>query len=270
MTPAPVLAVRDLRVEIGGQHILHGVDLEVAAVGTTALLGRNGAGKTTTVRGILGLLPRTGSVLLRGEETTRLPTHALVRRGVGYVPEDRGVFTTLSVAENLRLAERPGAGEPAYDLVHELFPELKRRARQAAGTLSGGQQQMVAIARTLLNGNQLIIADEPTKGLAPKVVTEVARVLERAAEAVPVLLVEQNLAVVRRLARHCAVLADGRTAHRGPAGELLADSDACRRLLGVGHGGTGTPSTGPAAHSTARPATHSAARRAAPTAETDA
>ncbi|WP_069814393.1 ABC transporter ATP-binding protein [Streptomyces sp. TP-A0874] len=230
----PLLAVRDLKVVIGGRHILHGVHLDVAPTGVTALLGRNGAGKTTTVRGILGLVPRTGSVLFDGAETVRLPTHALVRRGIGYAPEDRGVFASLTVAENLRLAERSGAGRPAYDLVHELFPELKQRAGQAAGTLSGGQQQMVAIARTLLGDNRLIIADEPTKGLAPKVVSEVAQVLERAAEAVPVLLVEQNLALVRRLAEHCVVLADGRTAHQGAAAELLADSAATRRLLGVG------------------------------------
>lgn len=236
MSERALLAVRDLRVLIGGRHILHGVDLDVAAHGVTALLGRNGAGKTTTVRGILGLVPRSGSVLLDGEETVSLPTHAVVRRGVGYAPEDRGIFAGLTVAENLRLAERRGAGGPDYPLVHELFPELKQRARQLAGTLSGGQQQMVAIGRTLLNANRLIIADEPTKGLAPKVVTEVARVLERAAEAVPVLLVEQNLAVVRRLAEHCVVLADGRTAHRGPAAELLGDAEAARRLLGVGHG----------------------------------
>ncbi|MEU8626306.1 ABC transporter ATP-binding protein [Streptomyces sp. NPDC048669] len=236
MSERALLAVRDLRVLIGGRHILHGVDLDVAAHGVTALLGRNGAGKTTTVRGILGLVPRSGSVLLDGEETVSLPTHAVVRRGVGYAPEDRGVFAGLTVAENLRLAERHGAGGPDYPLVHELFPELKQRARQLAGTLSGGQQQMVAIGRTLLNANRLIIADEPTKGLAPKVVTEVAQVLERAAEAVPVLLVEQNLAVVRRLAEHCVVLADGRTAHRGPAAELLGDAEAARRLLGVGHG----------------------------------
>lgn len=230
---AQLLTVRRLRVVVGGRHILHGVDLDVAASGVTALLGRNGAGKTTTVRGILGLLPRTGSVLLDGEETVHLETHRLVRRGIGYAPEDRGVFAGLTVAENLRLAERPAAGEPAYDLVHELFPELQARAQQAAGTLSGGQQQMVAIARTLLNGNRLVIADEPTKGLAPKVVTEVAHALERVAEAVPVLLVEQNLALVRRLARHCVVVADGHTAHQGPAEELLTDADAARRLLGV-------------------------------------
>ncbi|CAG6391302.1 ABC transporter ATP-binding protein [Streptomyces cocklensis] len=241
MSTGPLLAVRDLAVVIGGRHILHGVDLDVAPSGVTALLGRNGAGKTTTVRGVLGLVPRTGSVRFLGEETVRLPTHALVRRGIGYAPEDRGVFAALTVAENLRLAERPGAGEPAYGLVHELFPELKARAKQLAGTLSGGQQQMVAIGRTLLNGNRLIIADEPTKGLAPKVVTEVAQVLERAAQAAPVLLVEQNLAMVRRLAEHCVVLADGRTAHRGPAAGLLADPEATRRLLGVGRRGTARP-----------------------------
>ncbi|MFE7462685.1 ABC transporter ATP-binding protein [Streptomyces sp. NPDC057499] len=244
MTAGPLLAVRDLRVLIGGRHILHGVDLDVARNGVTALLGRNGAGKTTTVRGVLGLVPRTGSVRLDGEETVAMPTHTVVRLGIGYAPEDRGIFAGLTVAENLRLAERRGAEGPAYGLVHELFPELERRSSQLAGTLSGGQQQMVAIGRTLLNGNRLIIADEPTKGLAPKVVTEVAQVLERAAEAVPVLLVEQNLAVVRRLARHCAVLADGRTAHQGPAAGLLDDPETARRLLGVGHG----PAAEPAGH----------------------
>ncbi|MFC5906594.1 ABC transporter ATP-binding protein [Streptacidiphilus monticola] len=234
-----VLEVRDLRVVIEGRHILHGVDLDVAAGGVTALLGRNGAGKTTTVRGVLGLVPRSGSVRLAGEETTGLPTHRLVQRGIGYVPEDRGVFAGLSVAENLRLAER--SSDPAYDLVFELFPELKQRARQQAGTLSGGQQQMVAIARTLLNANRLLIADEPTKGLAPRIVTEVAVALERAAEAVPVLLVEQNLALVRRLATHCVVVADGRTVRGGSAEDLLSDAEAARALLGVGTRTEGRP-----------------------------
>ncbi|WP_328535406.1 ABC transporter ATP-binding protein [Streptomyces sp. NBC_00344] len=234
MSDAPRLSVRDLRVVIGGRHILHGVDLDVPPSGVTALLGRNGAGKTTTVRAVIGLAPHSGDVLIDGRRTAGLATHALVRRGIGYAPEDRGVFAALTVGENLRIAERRGAGEPAYALVYELFPELRQRTRQPAGTLSGGQQQMVAIARTLLNDNRLIIADEPTKGLAPRVVTEVAQVLERAAEAVPVLLVEQNLAVVRRLAVHCAVIADGRTAYRGPAADLLSDADATRRLLGVG------------------------------------
>nr|WP_237555280.1 ATP-binding cassette domain-containing protein [Streptomyces sp. SID4948] len=257
-----------MRVVIGGRHILHGVDLDVADGGVTALLGRNGAGKTTTVRAVLGLVPRSGSVRFAGLETVRLATHTLVRRGIGYAPEDRGIFAGLTVAENLRLAERPGAGEPAYRLVHELFPELKARAGQLAGTLSGGQQQMVAIGRTLLNGNRLIIADEPTKGLAPRVVTEVARVLERAAQAVPVLLVEQNLALVRRLAGPCVVLADGRTAHSGPAAELLADAEASRRLLGVARhlpssaeplGGSTVPSRSPGGPPRAVPAAGEAA-----------
>ncbi|MFE2724388.1 ABC transporter ATP-binding protein [Kitasatospora sp. NPDC059327] len=249
-----LLSVRDLRVVIDGSHILHGVDLDVATTGVTALLGRNGAGKTTTVRAVMGLVPRTGSVLFDGTELSSLPTHLVVRQGIGYAPEDRGIFAGLTVAENLRLAERSrsrsrsrgrdqdrGRGrdrdrdsEPDYHLVHELFPELKQRAGQLAGTLSGGQQQMVAIGRTLLNRNRLIIADEPTKGLAPKIVAEVADVLARAAEAVPVLLVEQNLALVRRLAGACVVLADGRAAHRGDTAELLADEEAARRLLGVG------------------------------------
>jgi branched-chain amino acid transport system ATP-binding protein len=227
-----LLTVRDLRVVIDGLHILHGVDLDVAPSGVTALLGRNGAGKTTTVKAVMGLVPRTGSLRFAGTELVKLPTHLVVRQGIGYAPEDRGIFAGLTVAENLRLAERDGS--PAYDLIHELFPELKERARQLAGTLSGGQQQMVAIGRTLLNGNRLIIADEPTKGLAPKIVAEVADVLERAAATVPVLLVEQNLALVRRLAGTCAVLADGRTAHQGGTAELLADEEAARRLLGVG------------------------------------
>ncbi|WP_051839983.1 ABC transporter ATP-binding protein [Streptomyces sp. NRRL F-5126] len=238
-TPArPLLAVRGLRVRIGGRHILHDVHLDVAPHGVTALLGRNGAGKTTTVRAILGLVPRTGGILLDGQDVSGLRTHALVRRGIGYAPEDRGVFTALTVAENLRLAERPGSGPPDYALVHDLFPELRQRAGQPAGTLSGGQQQMVAIARTLLAGNRLVIVDEPTKGLAPKIVTQVAEALERAARAIPVLMVEQNLAVVRRLATACAVLVDGRTAYAGDATPLLADPQATRRLLGVAEGGT--------------------------------
>ncbi|WTG93672.1 ABC transporter ATP-binding protein [Kitasatospora sp. NBC_01560] len=240
--------MRGLRVVVDGLHILHGVDFDVAPTGVTALLGRNGAGKTTTVKAVMGLVPRTGSVLFAGTELSSLRTHLVARQGIGYAPEDRGIFAGLTVAENLRLAERDRDAEPDYHLVHELFPELKQRAAQLAGTLSGGQQQMVAIGRTLLNRNRLIIADEPTKGLAPKIVAEVADVLARAAETVPVLLVEQNLALVRRLAGTCAVLADGRTAHRGDTAELLADEEAARRLLGVGshRPGTGSAAAGSA------------------------
>ena len=229
------LAVRDLHVHLGESHVLQGISFDVPADGVTALLGRNGVGKTTTLRALMGLVPRTrGAVELQGDDVTRLPTHAVVRRGVGYVPEDRDVFSGLTVAENLRLAERDA--EPSYDLVYDLFPELRQRAGQRAGTLSGGQQQMVAIARALLNRNQVLLVDEPTKGLAPLLVTEVAVALERAAELTTILLVEQNLQVVQRLARDVVVLDAGRVVHAGPAAELLDDPEHVRRLLGV-HGG---------------------------------
>jgi len=229
------LAVSDLHVHLGESHVLQGISFDVPSGGVTALLGRNGVGKTTTLRALMGLVPPTrGAIALAGEDVTRLATHAVVRRGVGYVPEDRDVFAGLTVEENLRLAER--SREPRYDLVHELFPELRERAGQRAGTLSGGQQQMVAIARALLNENRLLLVDEPTKGLAPLLVTEVAAALERAAELTTVLLVEQNLHVVQRVAREVVVLDAGRVVHAGPAEELLADPEHVRRLLGV-HGG---------------------------------
>ena len=231
--PEALIRVDDLHVHLGQSHILQGVSFEVPEGGVTALLGRNGVGKTTTLRAMLGLVPRRGSVTLAGEELTRLPTHAIVRRGIGYVPEDRDVFAGLTVEENLRVAERNGS--PRYELVHELFPELKARASQRAGTLSGGQQQMVAIARALLNDNPVLLVDEPTKGLAPLLVTEVAAALERAAELATVLLVEQNLAVVARVAQQVVVVDGGRVVHAGAAAELLGDPARVRSLLGV-HG----------------------------------
>ena len=228
-----VLAVRDLHVYLGESHVLQGVSFDVPEGGVTALLGRNGVGKTTTLRAMLGLVPRIGSVAFAGDELTRLPTHAIVRRGIGYVPEDRDVFAGLTVDENLRLAVRNGSAR--YELVYELFPELRERGSQAAGTLSGGQQQMVAIARALLNENRVLLVDEPTKGLAPALVTGVAAALEAAAELATVLLVEQNLAVVQRLASRVVVLDGGRVVHTGSAEELLADPERVRELLGV-HG----------------------------------
>ena len=231
---APLIRVDGLHVHLGESHVLQNVSFDVPEGGVTALLGRNGVGKTTTLRAMMGLVPRRGSVRLAGEEVTRLPTHEIVRRGVGYVPEDRDVFAGLTVDENLRLAERDSNGR--YDLVYELFPELKERGAQKAGTLSGGQQQMVAIARALLNENPILLVDEPTKGLAPLLVTEVAAALERAAELTTVLLVEQNLAVVARVAKQVVVLDVGTVVHTGPAAELLGDPERIRELLGV-HGG---------------------------------
>ena len=232
--PEPLIRVDDLHVYLGESHVLQGVSFEVPEGGVTALLGRNGVGKTTTLRAMMGLVPRRGAVTLAGEELTRLPTHQIVRRGIGYVPEDREVFAGLTVDENLRISERNGAAR--YELVYELFPELRERGGQKAGTLSGGQQQMVAIARALLNDNPVLLVDEPTKGLAPMLVTEVAASLERAAELATVLLVEQNLAVVARVAQQVVVLDVGRVVHVGPAAELLGDPERVRALLGV-HGG---------------------------------
>ncbi len=231
----PLLGVANLHVYLGQSHVLQGVTFDVPEGGVTALLGRNGVGKTTTLRAILGLVGRRGSVRLAGEELTSLPTHRIIRRRVGYVPEDRDVFAGLTVLENLKLAERDS--EPRYDLVFDLFPELKQRGGQRAGTLSGGQQQMLAIARALLNENRVLLVDEPTKGLAPALVADVAHVLERLSELTTVLLVEQNLGVVRRIARDVVVLDQGRVVHAGNAQELLAQPELVRRLLSVSAGG---------------------------------
>jgi branched-chain amino acid transport system ATP-binding protein len=227
----PLLELGDVHVHLGQSHVLQGVSFGVADGGVTALLGRNGAGKTTTIRAVLGLVGHRGRIAFAGDDIQSLPTHKIVQRAIGYVPEDRDVFAGLTVEENLKLAER--SAEPRYDLVYDLFPELRERAKQRAGTLSGGQQQMLAIARALLNDNRLLLVDEPTKGLAPKLVTEVAQVLERVAELATVLLVEQNLGVVRRLARDVVVLGEGRVVHEGSAAAYLAQPDLVRRHLSV-------------------------------------
>jgi branched-chain amino acid transport system ATP-binding protein len=228
-----LLEVADLRVRLSGSAILHGVSFTVAAAGVTALLGRNGVGKTTTAKSILGLYPATGSISLDGRELLGMPTHAVARLGIGYVPEDRGVFAGLTVAENLRLAEPREWPKAGYERVYALFPVLAARSAQAAGTLSGGEQQMLAIGRILLRRNRLLVVDEPTKGLSPKVAAEVAHALKEVAETVPILLIEQNLSVVRTMAGQVVVLDTGRVAHRGAARDLLADPARTNALLGV-------------------------------------
>jgi branched-chain amino acid transport system ATP-binding protein len=235
---APLLDVRDLHVYLGESHILQGVSFGVRRGGITGLLGRNGVGKTTTLRGILGLVPRTGAVVLDGEETSKLPVHEVVRRGVAYVPEDRDVFSGLTVEENLTLAERAGS-QHRYDLVYELFPELKQRAAQQAGTLSGGQQQMVALARALLNAdNRILLVDEPTKGLAPLVVRHVVDALRRAAEVATILLVEQNLSVAHKLVHDVVVLDQGRVSFTGDVEQLMGDPALARKHLGLAAAGS--------------------------------
>ena len=229
-----ILSVEHLAASVAGQQVVEDVSFTVPATGITAVLGRNGVGKTSTLKGLLGLYQRTGVVRLAGERIDTLPTHKVVQRGIGYVPEDREVFSRLSVAENLRLAERKGAatGE-RRDLVERLFPDLVQRREQMAGTLSGGQQQMVALARALVNDNVVLLVDEPTKGLAPLIVDQVTEALQEASATVPILLVEQNLEVVRRLAGEAVVIAGGRVVHTGSAAELLADEALTQRLLGV-------------------------------------
>jgi branched-chain amino acid transport system ATP-binding protein len=226
-----ILDVTDLSVRLSGLDILHGVSFAVPPTGVTALLGRNGAGKTTTLRAVMGLSAYAGAVAFDGTVLSGRADQR-VRAGLGYVPEDRCVFAGLTVAENLRLAGRAATD---LGLVYDLFPELQARGAQKAGSLSGGQQQMLALGRVLQNTNRLLLVDEPTKGLAPKVVSAVAAVLAQVASSVPILLVEQNLAVVRRLASTAVVLSAGRVAWTGPAAALLDDADLTKSLLGVGH-----------------------------------
>ena len=242
----PILSVRGLSARIAGQLVVEDVTFDVAPTGVTALLGRNGVGKTSTIKGILGLIERRGEVTLfgqhgNGERIDRQRTHRIVQRGIGYVPEDREIFAKLTVNENLRLAERDA--NPHRDFVASLFPDLVARSGQLAGTLSGGQQQMVSLARALLNTNRLLLVDEPTKGLAPIIVSEVAAALDEAAKTVPVLLVEQNLQVVRQLATDVVVIAGGRVVHTGRAVDFLDDPTLIRRFLGV-HTETADSETG--------------------------
>lgn len=224
--------IADLNVWRGEAHVLHGITFSVPEHGVTALLGRNGVGKTTTILAIMGLLPARGSIRVGGSELVGTPTHLIARRGIGYVPEDREIFSMLTVAENLRLAERPGVAQ-RYDLVFELFPDLRGRLAQTAGTLSGGQQQMLALARALLNPNRLLLIDEPTKGLAPIVIEHVVEALVRATSDTTVLLVEQNLWVASHLAQQAIVLDQGMVAYAGPMAALTDDPDLAGRHLGV-------------------------------------
>lgn len=228
-----LLSVEHLQGSISGQQVVEDITFEVPATGVTAVLGRNGVGKTSTLKSIMGLIDRTGSVVFDGRPIDKLPTHKIVQQGIAYVPEDREVFGSLTVRENLDLAVRQA--NPNFDFIFDLFPELNERAAQRAGTLSGGQQQMVSLARALINDNRILLVDEPTKGLAPRLVTEVGKVLAEAAKTVPILLVEQNLQVIKSLAEHVIVIDAGRTVHTGPADELLDDGDRLTRLLGV-HG----------------------------------
>ena len=228
-----VLSIKDLHVKINQSHILHGVSFDIPSHKVTALLGRNGVGKSTTLKTIMGFYPGTGSIQFNGKEIINSDTFRIAQSGIAYIPEDREIFSSLSVKENLALAARGKDHGDAYKFVHSLFPELDTRAGQRAGSISGGQQQMVAIARALLNKNEILLVDEPTKGLAPKLVTEVADALDQVAHENTMLLVEQNLALVKRIAEHVIVMDQGKVVYQGGP-EVLEDEAWVHQMLGVG------------------------------------
>jgi branched-chain amino acid transport system ATP-binding protein len=228
------LTAEGLHTYYGKSHILHGVSLEVAEGQVTALLGRNGAGKTTTLRSLIGLTPpRQGRVTVFGNETTRWPPFRVVALGVGYVPEGRKIFPNLTVDENLRVPrERPGPW--TSDSVYRLFPRLKERKLSRGRQLSGGEQEMLSIARALLVNPKLLILDEPSQGLAPLIVREVFRIVaQMRAEGISVLLVEQNVRMSLEVADHAYVLDDGQVVYSGPARELAADEARVQSLAGA-------------------------------------
>lgn len=231
-----LLKVEDIHTYIGQFHILQGVSLEVPEHSITVVLGRNGAGKSTTMRTIMGLTPaRTGRVVLGGEDITRLPAYEVARRGIGFVPEDRQIFSQLTVEENLRIAVREkGAGLKArQDLVFTLFPDLAKALGRKGGSLSGGQQQMLAIARALINDNRLLIVDEPSKGLAPIVVQHMMDVFLQFKGKTTILLVEQNFTMASGLGDYYYLIDDGVTVHNGPMASLVASDELKRTYLGI-------------------------------------
>ena len=234
----PLLEVDGLKAYYGQTQALHGVSFALEQGGITTLLGANGAGKTTTLRSLCGMVRTEGSVRLDGEPITGRPTEAIVRLGVGHVPEGRGTFTNLSVDENLRVASYTRRDKAAIqrdlEMVFEYFPILKARVGQQAGTLSGGEQQMLAISRALMLGPRLMLLDEPSFGLAPLIVQEIFRIMRRInSEAkVSMLLVEQNAALALDLADHAYVLETGRVVMSGKAADVKNDEAIRKSYLG--------------------------------------
>lgn len=228
-----LLSVEDVHTYYGESHVLQGVTLEVEPEEIVALIGRNGVGKTTTLRTILQLTPpREGTVRFKNEDVTGRPTHEVAAAGVGWVPEDRRIFTHLTVAENLRIAV-PASRSPgvALESAYELFPDLDRFRQKEAGTLSGGQQQMLALARGMLGDNDLLLVDEPSEGLAPKIVDDVVRALESASEETTMVLVEQNFSLAMSLADRFYLLDQGRVVESGSTEGVSADDERLRRYL---------------------------------------
>jgi len=230
-----MLQVRGLEAWYGESHVLHGVDLEVADGEVVTLLGRNGAGKSTTIKAIIGVLEqRKGSVRLNGVETIALPSNRIARLGVAWCPEERGIFASLTVKENLLLPPVVAPGGVELDRIYALFPNLKERLGSQGTKLSGGEQQMLAIARIMRTGAKLLLLDEPTEGLAPVIVQQIGRTIRALKDAgLTVLLVEQNFRFAQRLADRHYVMEHGRIIDMIPGAALEASMDRLHAYLGV-------------------------------------
>jgi branched-chain amino acid transport system ATP-binding protein len=231
-----LLKVENIETYIGQYHILQGVSFEVKKGEVTVLLGRNGAGKTTSLRSIMGLTPPSrGLVTYKGEEIQTLPTYKIANKGIGYVPEDQGIFSDLTVEENMRVAMKTQdqETEERMNWIIDLFPDLKRFWKKAGGNLSGGQKQMLSIARAYLNNNDLILIDEPSKGLAPIVVEKVMHSMEEMKEKTTILLVEQNFMMASQIGDRFYIIDDGATVHDGQMQSLVKDEELKKKYLGI-------------------------------------
>jgi branched-chain amino acid transport system ATP-binding protein len=232
---APLLAVRGLQAWYGESHVLHGIDFDVAPGEVVTLLGRNGAGKTTTLKSIIGIMgKRRGSITFNGVETIRLPSRAIARLGIGYVPEERGIFSSLTVEENLNLPPRVRPGGLSTDQIFELFPNLRERLSSQGTKLSGGEQQMLAIGRILRTGAQFLLLDEPTEGLAPVIIEQIGRTIARLkGEGFTIILVEQNFRFAQTVADRHYVVEQGKVVDMIPNAELDRNIDKLHAYLGV-------------------------------------
>jgi branched-chain amino acid transport system ATP-binding protein len=233
--PRPMLKVTALQAWYGESHILHGVDLEIRPSELVTLLGRNGAGKTTTLRSLMGMVPRReGSVVLEDQETIRLPPHRIARLGMAICPEERGIFASLTVEENLLLPPQVRPGGMDLHAVLELFPNLRERLSSQGTKLSGGEQQMLAIGRILRTGARLLLLDEPTEGLAPVIVQQIGATIRRLkAEGFTILLVEQNLKFASSIAERHYVMDRGRVVDEIPADRFQSSMPQLQTYLGV-------------------------------------
>lgn len=232
---APMLAVKNLQAWYGESHVLHGIDFDIAQGEVVTLLGRNGAGKTTTLRSIIGILrKRTGSITFEGQETIRMPSRQIARLGIGYVPEERGIFSSLSVEENLMLPPQIKKGGMTTEQIFSLFPNLKERLSSQGTKLSGGEQQMLAIGRILRTGAKLLLLDEPTEGLAPVIVEQIGRTIARLKkDGFTIVLVEQNFRFAATVADRHYVVDQGRVVDMIRNNELDANINKLHTYLGV-------------------------------------